>query len=332
MRESSIAPPFSKALLGSALAAAAMLSGCSGGESPTPSAGTAVTEQAAARQAAALQGLDEQELGKRASRAMREQRLYAPAGDNAMEYYIALRSKSAKPDASAESALADLMPYAVIAAEQAIGRADWIEAERLRALIERADPQAPALPRIAEAIAKGRTGSEQGAELAEQQARIAEENKLKAAADAKLKAAQQAAAERAAAASAVVAAPVAAPVPPREPEPQPVPPPATVAAPPAAPPPAPVAASVVPAPRNSTPVPVSTPQPSYPPDAQRAGKTGEVVASFTINADGSVGDVRIVSSKPRGVFDRNVQSAVRRWRFQAMDKPQTVTRTFSFTL
>ena len=60
-----------------------------------------------------------------------------------MEYYIALRKKSDKPDASAESALMDLQPYAVIAAEQAIGREDFLEAERLRALIAAADPQAP---------------------------------------------------------------------------------------------------------------------------------------------------------------------------------------------
>ena len=70
------------------------------------------------------------------------------AGDNAMEYYLALREKSETPDASAESALIDLMPYAIIAAEQAIGREDFVEAERLRALIEKTDAQAPALPRI----------------------------------------------------------------------------------------------------------------------------------------------------------------------------------------
>ena len=55
----------------------------------------------------------------RGRQALREQRIYTPAGDNAMEYYIALRKKSDKPDASAESALMDLQPYAVIAAEQA---------------------------------------------------------------------------------------------------------------------------------------------------------------------------------------------------------------------
>ena len=55
----------------------------------------------------------------------------------------------------------DLMPYTVIAAEQAIGRYDFVEAERLRALLERADPQAPALPRIAEAISTGKSNEAQ---------------------------------------------------------------------------------------------------------------------------------------------------------------------------
>ena len=108
-----------------------------------------------------MAALPVEELRKRASTAFREQRLYAPAGDNAMEYYLALRKKSDKPDANSESALMDLMPYTVIAAEQAIGRYDFVEAERLRALLERADPQAPALPRIAEAISTGKSNEAQ---------------------------------------------------------------------------------------------------------------------------------------------------------------------------
>ena len=77
-------------------------------------------------------------------------------------------------------------------------------------------------------------------------------------------------------------------------------------------------------------MPVSTPQPAYPPEARRAGTSGEVTVSFTVNTDGSVSDVELVSAKPRGVFDRSVQGAVRRWRFQPTDSAQTVTRTFTF--
>jgi protein TonB len=43
-----------------------------------------------------------------------------------------------------------------------------------------------------------------------------------------------------------------------------------------------------------------------------------------------VGNVRIVSARPRGVFDRGVVSTVGRWRFQPVDQPQSVTRTITF--
>lgn len=308
------------------------LAGCGGDKADTtakpatpagPSAEEVAAKQAAAQQAAALAALTPEELKKRGNEALREQRLYAPAGDNAMEYFIALRKKTEKPDASAESALIDLQPYAVIAAEQAIGREDFVEAERLRSLIESADAQAPALPRIADAIAKGKVAAAN--RVTEEAARVAEQ--AKAAEDAKTRAAEQAAAAAAAARTAA-AQPTApapqptAPTPTRsEPPPQPV-----VAQPqPASPPPA-----ATPARASSGLVPISTPQPAYPPEARRAGASGEVTVSFTVNTDGSVSDVELVSAKPRGVFDRSVQGAVRRWRFQPTESAQTVTRTFTF--
>ena len=316
-----------------ALALGLALSACGGKEeaatpaAPTATAGPSAAEQAAVQaaqqQAAALSALSGDELKKRGGQALREQRLYAPAGDNAMEYYLTLRKKSAKPDPSAESALIDLAPYAVIAAEQALGREDFIEAERLRALIEQADPQAPALSRIADAIAKGKANV---ANRATQDAARTEQL-AKAAAEAKLKAEQAATAAAAAARNpapiATAPAPVAA-----TPPPAPVERPAPVVA-----PPAPVAAAPRPAPARPTGglVAISTPQPSYPPEALRAGTAGEVVISFTVNTDGSVSNVELISAKPRGVFERNVQSTVRRWRYQPIDSAQNVTRTFTFS-
>ena len=61
-----------------------------------------------------------------------------------MEYYLALRDKQ-PGDAGVSSALTDLMPMAVIATEQSRDREDFVEAQRLYALIEKADPQHPAL-------------------------------------------------------------------------------------------------------------------------------------------------------------------------------------------
>lgn len=322
-----------RASCGLVLGVALGLSACSKDAPTTPVAGPAATDktiaQATAQQQAALVVLSLDDLKKRGSQAMREQRLYAPAGDNAMEYYLTLRHKSAKPDASAENALSELTPYAVIAAEQAIGRADFVEAERLRALIERTDPQAPALSRIAGLIAKGQADIEQNL-ASEEAARV--EQLAKAAEAAKLKAAQQAEATRLAAAS-TPAAPVVSTPPPETSVPASAP---VVTAPAAPPEPAPapvvVAKPSAPAPSHNTLIPISTPQPDYPPNAQRAGTVGAVVASFTVNADGSVSNIVITSAKPRGVFDRNVQAAVRRWKFQPIDKAQTVTRTFNFTL
>ena len=75
---------------------------------------------------------------------------------------------------------------------------------------------------------------------------------------------------------------------------------------------------------------ISTPQPAYPPEAKRLGTAGEVVVSFTVNSDGSVSNIDIVSARPRGVFERNVQAAVRRWKFEPISGTQTATRTFNF--
>ena len=307
------------------------LTACKKESEPEAQAGADVAAQANAQIAQAAQAaqaaetqmaaLPVEELRKRASTAFREQRLYAPAGDNAMEYYLALRKKRDKPDANSESALMDLMPYTVIAAEQAIGRYDFVEAERLRALIERADPQAPALPRIAEAITTGKSNEAQrvvdDTKRTEDEKRLAELAKQKVIDDA-AKAATEART------APVVTAPVPAS---RAPVPE------TRA-------PAPVVAAPVPQPsapsapvRSTTAnalVAISTPQPAYPPDALRSGTTGTVEVEFMVNRDGSVSDVRVVKANPRGVFERGVQATVRKWQYQPLDEPRTVRRNFNF--
>jgi protein TonB len=284
-----------------------------------PTAEEVAAQEAAQAAQAALATLSAEDLRTRGSQALREQRLYAPAGDNAMEYYLALRERSEKVDASAESALIDLMPYAIIAAEQAITREDFVEAERLRALIETTDAMTPALPRIKDSIAKGQAGV---ADRIAQEANR-EEQRLR---DAEA-AAQRAATEAAAAASAAAAPPPAPTPAPTTPDPvaQTAPPPVATPTPPPAPTPAPVA-------RSSTPVGVRTPQPAYPPAAARSGITGDITVEISIAANGSVSNVRVVRSRPRGAFDRDVISTVRGWQFEPMDQPATITRTFTFQL
>ena len=83
----------------------------------------------------------------RAERALAAGRILAPAGDNAIEHYL---DACAQPSerVRAQAALAELQPYVLIAAEQAIARGDGREAARLQALIARIDSGAPALPRL----------------------------------------------------------------------------------------------------------------------------------------------------------------------------------------
>lgn len=61
---------------------------------------------------------------------------------------------------------------------------------------------------------------------------------------------------------------------------------------------------------------VSRENPQFPREATRAGiETGTVRARLTINAAGDVTNVAIVQAQPARVFDRSVQSALSRWKF-----------------
>ena len=138
--------PLSRLVAG--LAVACLFAGCGKQEPAAESAATgpaAATAAAAPTQAvsAKVAAMSADQLRDAASTALREQRLYAPAGDNAMEYYLALRDKQ-PADASVSSALTDLMPYALIATEQSIARDDFTEAQRLYALMEKAGALASA--------------------------------------------------------------------------------------------------------------------------------------------------------------------------------------------
>ncbi len=335
MSASSIRKP--SAALAAALAIALGLSACSpASEEPAPAAPAAApaatpatvdqaaqAAEAAEATASALANLSEAELREKGNTALREQRLYAPAGDNAMEYYLALRQKSAKPDVSAESALIDLMPYALIASEQAINESNFGEAERLLELMARTDPEAPSLNRIRDAIASGRTAAADRERL---DAERAERERL---------AAEQRARDEAAAAATAAAAPAPAPAEatptpaPAEPTPAPAAPtPAPVAAAPATPPPA----APAPARTGGAPRPISTPQPPYPREAARTRASGSVTVQYTIGADGRVINVEVLRARPRGLFERTVTQTVSGWRFEATGETSTQTRTFDFRM
>ena len=277
---------------------------------------------------AEVQAMGAEQLRAAATKALSENRIYAPGGDNAMEYYLALRDKLPN-DPAVTSALTDLMPYTLIATEQSIGREDFVEAQRLSALIEKADAKAPALPRLKQSIAAAQQAvaaravtdetkaeTEAQAKLLETQrlAQQAEQQRVAAAAlatqqqeAARVEAERTAAAQREAAAAAQreAAARTATTTP------------AT-------------AAAARPAGASASLRVVSTPSPRYPPEALRAGTSGEVLVEITVGTDGSVTNARVVRATPPRVFDREALNAVRRWKFEPIDAPTTTRRTLAF--
>ncbi|TBR12973.1 MAG: energy transducer TonB [Lysobacter sp.] len=331
-----------------AVAMGLVLAGCGKDEAP------ATANPQAAKPAATPQtvisekvsALAPDALRAAATKAYNENRLYAPAGDNAIEYYLALRDK-VPGDAAVSSALVDLLPMAVIATEQSVARDDFTEAQRLSALIGKADPSHPALARLKGAIAAQQQAAAQRAVQqqlsAEDQAkkqvelekkRIEDQKKQqelaakqlatkevtdRAAADraaADRAAADRAAADRAAADRAAADRAAAA-------QRQAAERPAATTTP--ARPAAAAAGS-----GSSELRALSTPAPEFPPEALRAAQSGEVQVEFTVSPDGSVSAARVVRANPPRVFDRAAVNAVKRWRFAPVDAPVTARRTIAF--
>ncbi len=333
----------SRARLAAALCVALAVTACgSQDDAAEPAAAggepAAVTQQAAEQaarqqQAAddALAGLSLDELRTAAGAAYQESRLYSPAGQNAMEYYLAVREKE-PGDPAASSALIDLLPMTVIATEQSRDRADFAEARRLLGLIERTDANHPALERLRASIT---TAEEQLARKTEQQQLTAEQEaqrqqqlerdraqqqQQQQAAAAQQLAQQQAAAEQAARDEAAHQEAAREDAARREAAQQEAA--RQAAAPTPAPAPAQAAAQLRP---------LSTPAPRYPQEALRSGTSGEVQVEFTVGVDGSVVNARVVRADPPRTFDREALTAVRRWRFEPVPAPVTTRRTIGFS-
>lgn len=300
------------------------LAGCSEPGSP---AATSATDAAPAPSVAAPAVPAERRA--LAERALSAQRIYAPAGDSAIEHFLQLREDGGA-DASVETALLELVPYAVIGSEQAMARQDLAEAQRLVALIERIDAQLPSLVRLKAALADADRAAAQAAIA---RAEAEKQGLLQAAREAELAAAAPApaAAERQdlAARASAVATPALAALPPPPPSPS-----LAVAAPVvAADPPPPT--GPVPAPVRATaaaPALLSAPPPRYPLTALRRKLEGDVTVAFTIQPDGSVASPRVVAATKPGLFDQAALAATSRWRFQAGAAPTEVTRQLRFRL
>ncbi|WP_461061037.1 energy transducer TonB [Silanimonas algicola] len=277
-----------------------------GGEAPSASEATTTAPVPARPNAPAAAVLDTASLRDRAAASLASHRLYAPAGDNAVEDYLALRERH-PDDPAVETALSDLAPYVVIGAEQATAAEAFPEAARLIDLLARMDADAPAVPRLRDALGAARS--------------VAQARDAAAQADAeRLVAEAQRVAEGAAAATstptalpaaATVAPPRATAVPANRPADPPANPPVS----------RPVAGSPAPAPappRATAPAPrplVNRVSPRFPEAAARRRLEGEVEVAVRIGADGRVEAVDVVRADPPGVFDREAVLAVRRWRY-----------------
>lgn len=266
----------------------------------------------------------EKDLRANASKAVIEQRWYKPSGNNALEYYLALKMKLKTPDEGIDTALADIMPYAVIGMDQAIANFDDKEALRIEGLIRLVDPFAPALSRVKSDLEKMKARQAQASTELVVAEKTAAEKEAKDKADAekaKLEAAKKAK-EDAAKTDATPEIPVAT---------APTPVPVVQAPAPVVQAPAPVAQAPAPTPAaNKSVVAISTPQPPYPKEALASGAKGEVVAELTINEVGEVTNVRIISAKPTTVFNKTVTNTVRKWRFQGNGQVTTLRRNFVF--
>ena len=298
-------------------------------EAAAPAAAPAATPAAPPPPAvsAQVQAMDADALRDAATKALRENRIYAPGGDNAMEYYLALRDKLPN-DPGVTSALTDLMPYTLIAAEQSIAREEFTEAQRLSAIIEKADPKAPALPRLQQSIAAAQQAVAQRAVTdeaaktkADEDARVREQQRLAQQAE-QQRATEAAAAQQLAQQQETARAEAAR----QETERQ------ATAQREAAERQAAAARAAVPAAAQAQSLrAVSTPAPRYPPEALRSGTSGEVLVEITVGTDGSVTNARVVRANPARVFDREALNAVRRWRFEPVDAPVTTRRTIGFS-
>ncbi|PZQ18587.1 MAG: energy transducer TonB [Rhodanobacter denitrificans] len=294
---------------------------------PTPSPATPDTPAAPAAAPAALDALSVDDLFQRANKAVSENRIAAPVGDNAVEYYLAILAREPNRD-GARDGLRELFPFVTGVVEQAINRGDLDEAERLIDLLARADSNNYSLTILRSKLETRRRQVER---------------------EAAAQTAQQAAQ---AAAAAQAARPGATPAPAPRTEPAPAPAPADTR--PATPPPAATPAPSQAQPAAATPAPPSTPPPApagetrdagivssaspdYPARAYRDRQEGWVEVEFTVTPDGSPSGIRVVRSNPPRVFDREAIQAIERSTFRprlenGVAVSATLRRRIEFTM
>ena len=267
----------------------------------------------AAQQAAPpvnVEAMSLNDLLANARKAMNEQRVIAPAGNNAFEFYLDVLQKQPGNQTAAD-ALRETFPYAANNVEQVINQRDFNEAQREIDLLAKVDPTNYTLTILRSKLdAQRKTLDEEQqkqldtqhqADLAAQQKAVAD----KAAADKAT--ADKAAADKAAQEQAALAAAKT-----KQQEADKVA--ATRAATSTQ-----VAGNTAPSSSGGgetrDAIPVSSIRVQYPANALRNNLEGWVDVAFTVNADGTVGNVQVVGAQPRHVFDNAAIEAIRRAKF-----------------
>lgn len=245
-----------------------------------------------------------------AREALKDQRLMAPAGDNAVEYYLTALGEDSD-NVSARQALLELIPPAADAVQSSINVGDLFEAERRLDLLKRMGVSELRLNLVREQLAK-----------------------------AKLDIARQADAEVAAASPPFSPSPAVNPTPTpsaattadpvpvartsadqtgnalsatADPAPAPGQQPASAASNPPTPPAPSPAAPIL---RIVEPRQLVDAAPAYPSVAVQRRLEGQVELEFQVEVDGSVSNIQVVGSEPARVFDREAVRAAQRWRFE----------------
>jgi len=271
---------------------------------------TATPESPTAPVAVVSDELTTDQLYKEARKAMGENRMASPAGNNALEFYLKILAKQ-PDDSGAKDALRELFPFATGTAEDQINQGNFDEANRVIALLAQADPSNYSLTILRSKLdaKKKQTDREQAAAAA---AAAKPQTPGAAAQPNAASTATTTPAETPAAGTAPAATAPAAAVP-AEATASTTPPPAA-AAPRPTPPPAPAPASAGGETREVAIT--SPPVPVYPIAAARNRQEGWVEVEFTVGADGTVGNPHVTASQPSRVFDREAIAAVQRAKFE----------------
>jgi protein TonB len=277
------------------------------GTAPAPTAPTAASPTAPA--ATVSDELTVDQLYREARKAMNENRMASPAGNNALEFYLKILAKQ-PDDSGAKDALRELFPFATGTAEDQINQNNFDEANRVIALLAQADPSNYSLTILRSKLdaKKKQADREQAAAAAAAAAKTtapgaaAQPNAGSTATTTPGETPAGTAPAAAAPAAAVTADATATTTPP----------PAAAAAPRPTPPPAPA-----PSGGETREVSVTSPPvPVYPIAAARNRQEGWVEVEFTVGADGTVANPHVTASQPSRVFDREAIAAVQRAKFE----------------